>query len=131
MHVELLWDEPFPNTVLWRFEGAVGMIDYLPPMNDSIGRAMVEPDTRYDVLVNMGWAVPLPNRPFRYLAQAIVGAPPNLGLVVCASENPLTRAVIAATLGRDPSLAGKFLLFGSYEAARDTIQAARAADQSG
>lgn len=128
MHIQLMWDEPFENVVQWNFEGAFGVIDYMPPMNDSIGRAMVEPDARHDVVLNMGGAIPLPNRPFRYLVQAINGAPPNLKLVACASTNPLTRAVIANTLGREPSLNGRFALLPSYDDACHLIQQSRQGD---
>lgn len=131
MRVQLIWDEPFENMVLWKFQGVFGMINYLPFMNDSISRAMVEPETRYDVLLDMGAAIPLPNSRFRYLAQAIIAAPPNLKLVVCASTNPLTRIVINATLGREPMLKERFILVTSYQAARDVITASRSRDEPG
>lgn len=128
MNIQLIWDEPFENAVLWQFEGFIGVVDYMPYMNDSIGRAMIDPDTRYDMVLDMGGAIPLPNRPFRYIAQAIIGAPPNLKLVACASTNPLTRAVIQNTLGREPLLAGRFALYNTYQAACDAVAAARQGD---
>ena len=89
---------------------------------------MIDSDTRYDVIVNIGAAMPLPNRPFRYLAQTINGAPPNLKLVVCASSNPLTQALIRLTLLREESLGGRFCLVDTYAQAQDLVRQSRGAD---
>ncbi len=125
MRVELLWDEPFDNCVTWQFNGFIGTLDYLPPMSDSIMRAMVDEDARWDVIVNIGAAMPIPRRRFRFVAQPIAGAPPNLGLVVIATHNPITKALIASTLGRDPSVVDQVVVVDSYETAQDTVQQSR------
>jgi len=117
MKIDLVWNEPIPNCVLWRFSGAVGIVDYLPTMNDSITRAMLNPDENYAMLLDMGWSVPLPNRSFAMIARPIIGAPPNLKRVVIAAANPLTRAVIALTLGREPTLKSTLIVVPSRASA--------------
>ncbi|MEO0564119.1 MAG: hypothetical protein AAF125_18585 [Chloroflexota bacterium] len=116
MQITLHMDEPRENCVLWRFEGFIGVIDYMPPMNDSIGRAMIDPDTDYFVVLDMGAAMPFPNRSFGRVAQPIIGAPPNLKRVVIASTNPLTRLLIAITLGREPLLQDKLRVISNMGA---------------
>ncbi|MEL6151926.1 MAG: hypothetical protein AAFV33_17305 [Chloroflexota bacterium] len=126
MHVDITLDEPFENVILWTFVGTIGIMDYMPPLNDSIGRAMTDPDTRYDAIANLGMAMPLPNRPFRYIAQPVVGAPHNFRFVVCVINNPLTNALIATTLGRDPLLKERFFVVSSLEQAAQLIRDSRA-----
>ncbi len=121
MQVSMDWDAELDNVLVWQFNGFIGVVHYLPLMNDSILRAMTDPDNRYDFILNMGVCMPLPNRAFRYVEQPIVGAPPNLKRVVIATANPLTRGLIAATLGRSPRLAERLRVVGSMPAARTFV----------
>ncbi|MEM6527076.1 MAG: hypothetical protein AAF653_02215 [Chloroflexota bacterium] len=126
MRVDITLDEPLENVILWNFTGVIGVMDYMPPINDSITRAMIDPDTRYDAIINIGMAMPLPNRPFRYVAQPLIGAPHNFKFVVCVIHNPLTRVLIAMTLEREPLLRERFFVVNALDAATTLIQQSRA-----
>jgi hypothetical protein len=121
--VTLVWDEPTPNCVLWRFHGLLGRLDYLPLMNESITRAMLAPDEPFAVLLDMRWAMLLPNRSFKLVARPIIAAPPNLKRVVIAAPNPFTRLLLALTLGREPLLTDRLAVVGSRRAAEAIVRA--------
>ncbi len=123
MTIQLIWDEPVPNCITWEFERFISIVDYMPYMNDSIQRAMIEQDEDFYVLLNMGWSMPFPNRSFKLVARPIIGAPPNLKRVIIASSNPLTRTLINLTLGREPMLKETLRVVGSYAAALDLLRA--------
>jgi hypothetical protein len=105
MHIQLHLNEPHDNCITWTFHGGIGVVDYMPYMNDSIQQAMIEPDEDWYMLLQMGWTMPFPARSFAMVARPIIGAPPNLKRVVMLTKNPLTRALVALTLGREPLLA--------------------------
>jgi len=105
MHIQLHPHEPHETCITWTFHGGIGIVDFMPYMNDSIQQAMIEPDNDWYMLLKMGWTMPFPNRSFAMVARPIIGAPPNLKRVVLVIQNPLTRAIVIATLGREPLLA--------------------------
>jgi hypothetical protein len=112
--IQLKWHEPVQNCVLWKFEGLIGVIDYLPPMNQSIQQAMINADEDWFVILDMGYTMPFPNRSFAMVARPIIGAPPNLKHVIISSQNPLTRSVIQRTLGQEPMLENRLHVVSSY-----------------
>ncbi len=121
MEIRLVWHKPVENCVLWEFSGFIGVVDYLPYMNDSIQQAMLNADTDWFILLNMGSTMPFPNRSFAMVARPIIGAPPNLKRVVIASQNPLTRWLIHRTLGNNPMLTHRLHIVRSYDAALNLI----------
>lgn len=116
MDVKLTWHEPVQNCVLWEFSGLIGMVDYLPYMNDSIQQAMIHSDRDWFVLIDMGYTMPFPTRSFSMVARPIIGAPPNLKRVIISSKNLLTRWLINRTLGQEPLLQERLQVVGSYQA---------------
>jgi hypothetical protein len=126
MHVTLTWDDTAETIMRWQFSGWIGLVDYIQPINETARLAIFAEDA-VDAIIDTGWRLPFPNRPFKYLRQAILAAPPSLRLVVIASPNPFTRWVIALRLTRRyPELAGRLAVVNSLAAARGHIAAARA-----
>jgi hypothetical protein len=121
VEIQLRWHEPVENCVLWEFSGFIGVVDYLPYMNDSIQQAMLHADTNWFVLLNMGYTMPFPNRSFALVARPLIGAPPNLKSVVIVSQNPLTRLLVNQTLGNEPLLQNRLHVVSSCEAGFDII----------
>jgi hypothetical protein len=97
MRVTLTWDDAAPGAdgtlVRWEFVGLIGLVDYIVPMNETAQKAIFA-DGDIDAILDMGWAMPFPNRPMLHLYHAIMAAPPALRTVVIASANPLTRGII-------------------------------------
>jgi hypothetical protein len=114
MNIQLKWHEPVQSCVLWKFEGVIGVVDYLPPMNQSIQQAMINAEEDWFVLLDMRYAMPFPNRSFAMVARPIIGAPPNLKRVIISSQNPFTRTLIQWTLGREPLLKDRLHVVSSY-----------------
>lgn len=126
MDIELLWDDDEETIVRWAFHGMVGMIDYMIPINETAARGMMN-GGKVDTIVNIGWRIPLPNRPMQELKKPIFAARSyGLGITVLVIKNPITRAVIALTLGRDPELDEAMFVIGSVDAARALIHDKRA-----
>jgi hypothetical protein len=125
MRVKILHDQPYKQCILWEFEGLIGIVDYLPYMNDSIQHVMIDTDANYTMLLNMGWSIPIPTRSFAMIARPMIGAPPNLRQIIIAATNPLTRIILHTTLGRESALNQKLLIVPTYRAALGNFEGDR------
>lgn len=123
MQVELVWDDPDERVVRWQFHGFIGVMDYIMPLNDTATRAVLSDHDSIGVLLDIGWRMPFPNRAFRYLAQAIVAAPPTIRRVAVYVRNPGTRWLIQTRLIQPhPELAARQVkLFASLPQARQYL----------
>lgn len=94
MHVDLVWHDDDERILRWQFSAPVGVLDYTIPMNDTATRCVLSDHAAVDVIIDMGWRMPFPNRHFKYLRQAILSAPPTMRRVVIVVANPFSRVVM-------------------------------------
>ena len=123
MRITLLHDQPRDNCILWEFEGFIGVVDYLPYMNDSIQQAMIDDEADYYVILNMGWSLSFPSRSFKMIARPLIGAPQNLRKIIIAASNPLAQGLLRLTLGREPALQQRLSIGASYDEAVTLLDA--------
>ena len=116
MDVQLQWDNEAETIVRWDFTGWLGTLNYLIPINET-ARMSIFADEPIAAIINIGWHMAFPNRPFKYLRQAILAAPPGLRMIIIACPNPLARLIMRARL-LDDILSNRVILVNSLAAAR-------------
>jgi hypothetical protein len=121
MNFSMTWDDDAETIVRIDITGGVGLLDYIVPMNEAAGLAMIA-DGQVAVIVNMGMTIPYPARPFPRVRDALMGAPRNIDAIVLASGNPLTRLTTRIML-LNPyrELSAKVHLVDSLAAARQLV----------
>ena len=102
MCVHLEWDNREKTVIRWDFGGGIGLVNFIIPINETAQRAILSDADSVDAILNIGWRFPFPNRPFRYIAQAILAAPASLDHIVIAAY-PLARLIAAGALARRES----------------------------
>lgn len=121
MHVKLSLEEA--SLIRWDFIGFIGVIDYIIPLNETAAIAIATDTDGVVVLVNMGWTIPLPNRSFGTIRQAVRAAPSNIQRIIIVCANPLTRLVMMLTLGRYADLKERLVIVGSMKKAEEITAA--------
>lgn len=128
MRVQLHWDDNAETIVRWEFSGVVGMIDYLIPVNETAGMGIMA-GGRADVIVHLGWKLPLPNRPLPEIRKPLQAARHyGLGYTVLVVKNPLARWIINAGLLNTDAIREACHIVPSLAAARAHLTARRRED---
>lgn len=113
-----------PVIVRWMFTGwiGVGMVDYMIPTNETAAIGMSR-GGRAHTLIDLGWKLPLPNRPFRYVKQGLLAAQwYGFGRAAIVSYNPLAWLLLWLVLTRDPALAEVLTMTRSLDAGRNWLR---------
>jgi hypothetical protein len=127
MRVDLHWDDPEQTIVRWEFDGLIGMLDYMMPINETASMGILN-SGRADIILNIGMKLPFPNRHPRTLVQPVLAARfYGLGYIVIVTRNPLAAAIIRATFREVSSDSDQAVhIVGSRGAARRMIARLRA-----
>lgn len=128
MQVHLHWDDDAETIVRWEFDGVIGMTDYMIPVNETAGMGIMA-GGRADVIVNIGWKMPLPNRPLPQIKKPLQAARHyGLGYTVMVVKNPLARWIINTGLLDSDEMREACYVVTSLHAARDRLAALRRDD---
>jgi hypothetical protein len=127
MRVDLHWDNPEQTIVRWEFDGWIGIVDYMIPINETAAMGILN-DGRADSILNIGMRLPFPNRHPRQLLKPVLAARSyGLGYIVIVTRNPIAIAIIRATFRQTGSELGQAVhIVGSLAAARERILQLRA-----
>jgi hypothetical protein len=127
MRVHLQWDDAEQTIVRWEFEGWVGMVNYIIPINDTATMGILH-GGRADSILNMGFKLPFPDRHPRELIKPIRASRDyGLGYVVVVTRNPLAIAILRAMFAHDDNAGRALYIVASVVAARTLIARLRAA----
>ena len=103
MRVHLQWDNPEQTIVRWEFEGWIGVLDYIIPINETASMGIFN-NGKADSIINMNMKMPFPNRHPRELIKPVLAAQSYaLGYVVVVTRNAIATAIIDATFRNQPA----------------------------
>lgn len=123
MQVKLFWDNDDQTIIRWEFSGLIGITNYIVPINESAGMAMMA-NGKADNIINLGYKLPFPNRRIRALEQAIAAAHwYGLGIVVIVTRNPIARLILRFTLLKSSQLQGVLYTAQTVDEAYQIIEA--------
>lgn len=100
MDFRLTWDDEKQSCVRCDIRGFIGQVDWLVPINDMAGMALIGDEAGVSSLIIIPfWSFPFPNRPFKFIKQAILaGQSYGLGKVIIVASNPITRRLLNTRL---------------------------------
>ncbi|MDZ4766557.1 MAG: hypothetical protein SGI73_18625 [Chloroflexota bacterium] len=99
MRCMIAWADDSQTTLDIQIRGSVGLLDYMPILNDAGGMVTLV-NHPVDLIFDLGWSIPYPARGFQSMRKQILSAPFNICAFVVVARNPLTRATMNALLLR-------------------------------
>lgn len=122
MNFTLAWDNEQQTCVRCDIRGFIGQVDWLVPINDMAGMALIGDEASASSLIIIPfWSFPFPNRPFKFIKQAILaGQSYGLGKVVIVASNPITRRLLNTRL-MDSDITDCLFVVANQKEGRDIL----------
>jgi hypothetical protein len=116
----LRWENE--SVIRCEVRGFISRFDWLVPINESAGMAILQNPTARLLFVIPFFTFPFPKRPFRMIKQTVLaGHSYGFGLVLIVAFNPVTRLLIHTKL-MDDDLRGKLAILTSMKQAHALLK---------